>query len=51
MDCLSIKGKLGIAMNSLDKLESWANVSHCVVMDELHLQWTLDTKTVDKNSA
>jgi hypothetical protein len=38
MDCLSIKGKLGIAMDSLDKLESWANVSHCVVTDELHLQ-------------
>jgi hypothetical protein len=51
MDCLSIKGKLGIAMDSLDKLESWANVSHCVVTDELHLQWKLGRKTVDKNSA
>ena len=37
MDCLSIKGKLGITMDSLDKLEHWANVSHCVVTDELYL--------------
>ena len=51
MDCLSIKGKLGSAMDSLEKLESWANVSHCVATDELHLQWKLDTKTFDKNSA
>ena len=51
MDCLSIKGKLGIAMDSLDKLESWANVSHCVVTDELHLQRKLDTKTVEENRA
>jgi len=28
MDCLSILGKLGIAMNLLYKLESWANVSN-----------------------
>ena len=31
MDCLSVLGKLGTAMYSLDKLKSWANVSntHC----------------------
>ena len=52
MDCLSLKGQLGIAMDPLDKLESWANanVSHCIVRDELHLQ-KLDTKTADKTSA
>ena len=27
MDCLSVIGKLGIAMHSLDKLKSWANAS------------------------
>jgi len=31
MDCLSILGKLRTAMNSLYKLESWANVSNLVV--------------------
>ena len=31
MDCLSVLGKLGTAMHSLNKLKSWANVSnaHC----------------------
>ena len=28
MDCLSILGRLGIAMHSLDKLKIWANVSN-----------------------
>jgi hypothetical protein len=27
MDCLSILGKLGTAINFLNKLKSWANVS------------------------
>ena len=33
MDCLSVLGKLGTAMHSLDKLKSWANVSnaHCYI--------------------
>jgi hypothetical protein len=30
IDCLSILGKLGTAMHSLHKLESWANVSDVV---------------------
>ena len=28
MDCLSVLGKLGAAMHSLDRLKSWANVSN-----------------------
>jgi hypothetical protein len=33
MDCLSILGKLGTAMDSLHKLEKWANVSRLVAAD------------------
>jgi hypothetical protein len=51
MDCLSILGRLENAMQSLQKLEGWANVSHYVVTDELHLQWKLDPKAGDKNGA
>ena len=38
MDCLSILGKLGTAMNLLHKLEIWANVSNSVVKDAWYLQ-------------
>jgi hypothetical protein len=40
MDCLSILGKLRTAMDSLIKLEIWANVSDLltVAANELHLQ-------------
>jgi TorA maturation chaperone TorD len=39
MDCLSILGKLGTAMHSLHKLESWAKVSNLAdsIADELYL--------------
>jgi hypothetical protein len=37
MDCLSILGKLGLAMHSLHSLEIWANVSDHVFVGDLHL--------------
>ena len=38
MDCLSILGKLGTAMNSLHKLQSWVKVSNLVAEDGWYLQ-------------
>jgi len=50
MDCLSILGKLGMAMDLLHKLESWANVSNHVSANELYLQQKLGSKVVEDDS-
>jgi hypothetical protein len=36
MDCLSVLGKLGTALQLLDKLKSWANISNAHVLEELY---------------
>jgi hypothetical protein len=50
MDCLSILGKLVIAIHSLHKLKNWAHVSDLVAANGLHLLEKVEPKAVGNDN-